>query len=375
VNFRKFALLGDPALTPDFPANEARIDSIIDGFSGKPSDTVKALGAYTVKGSVRDLNGNVMNSFNGTAYVAFYDKPRNIQTISGCYEIYALQDNIVYKGRVTVTNGLFSFTFITPKDLNYSFGAGKISTYADNGATDAAGNNSTAVVGGYSDHPVLSSEPPIVKAYINDSLFLNGGVTGGNTSLYATFYDKTGINVSGTDIGHDLIAILDGNVDAPYILNNYYETAPNTYQRGYVTFAINGLSDGRHSLKVRAWDVNDNMGEGTVDFIVVDGKVTDIEQLGNHPNPFSGSTHFVFEHNHPFEKVETEIEIYSLDGKMVKKIVNDFTTTNSRTVDVTWDGTDLRGTKLPSGVYVYRLTLTADGQYRSSAYQKLVIAR
>jgi len=375
VNFRKFALLGDPALTPDFPENVARIDSVIDGFSGAPADTVKALGAYTVKGSVRDLGGNVMSGFNGTAYVAFYDKPRNIITISGCYETYALQDNIVYKGRVTVTNGVFSFSFIAPRDLNYDFGAGKISLYADNGATDAAGNNNAVIVGGYSDHPVLSSEPPIVKAYLNDTLFRNGGITGSSTSLYATFYDKTGINVSGTNIGHDLTAVLDDNVDAPYILNNYYETAPNTYQYGYVSFAISGLTDGRHSLKVRAWDVNDNVGEGTVDFVVVNGKVTDIEQLGNYPNPFSGTTHFVFEHNHPFEQVVAEIEIYNVAGALVKNIKSDFTTTDSRTIDITWDGADNQGRRLPSGVYVYRLNLTADGKYKSSAYQKLVIVR
>jgi len=375
ANFRKFSLLGDPALTPAFPEYAAKIDSAIDGYTGAPCDTIKALGSYIMKGSIRDNSGHVMSGFNGTTYVTIFDKPRNITTISGCSSVYALQDNIVYKGRVTVTNGLFSFTFITPRDVNYAFGAGKISLYADNGSTDAAGNNDSLIVGGYSDHPVLSSEPPTVKAYINDTLFRDGGITGSNTSLYATFYDKTGINVSGTDIGHDLTAVLDGNVDAPYILNNYYETAPNTYQYGHVSFAIGGLAEGRHSLKVRAWDVNDNVGEGTVNFVVVNGKVTDIEQLGNYPNPFSSSTHFVFEHNHPFEQVEAEIEIYNVGGALVRNLKSNFTTTDSRTIDVTWDGTDNHGSLLPSGVYVYRLNLTADGKYKSSAYQKLVIVR
>jgi hypothetical protein len=206
-------------------------------------------------------------------------------------------------------------------------------------------------------------------------MFLNGGITGANTSLYVSLYDKTGINVSGTDIGHDLTAVIDGNIDAPYILNNYYETEPNTYQRGYVSFGLNNLADGPHSIKVKAWDINDNVGEGSVNFVVVDGKVVDIEQLGNYPNPFSNSTHFIFEHNHPDELLDVQIAIYNTSGALVKNIQQSFTPSGSRTADITWDGADNGGNRLPSGVYVYRLNIATDKGYKSSAYQKLVIVR
>jgi hypothetical protein len=375
ANFRKFALLGDPALTPDFPENKIQLDSVFDDYTHMVTDSVKALGSYTFKGSVRDLSGNLMSGFSGLLNVTFYDKPRSITTISGCNSVYNMQDNIVYKGRVSVVNGVFSFSFIAPKDINYSFGAGKVSMYAENGKTDAAGSTVHVTVGGFSDHPVLNDVPPVVKAYINDSLFHNGGITGSNTSLFATFYDKTGINVTGTYIGHDLTAVLDGNVDAPYILNNYYQTAPNTYQYGTVSFALSGLADGKHNIKIKAWDVNDNVGEGEVDFVVIDGKVMDIDQLGNYPNPFSTQTNFVFEHNHPFENLDVQIDIYSIGGQMVRSLKSNLATTDSRTVNMSWDGTDGNGGFLPSGVYVYRLTLTTPEGYKSSAYQKLVIAR
>jgi hypothetical protein len=375
ANFRKFSLLGDPAVTPDFPEYKINIDSVTDGYTMAHADTIKALGAYAIKGSVVDNDGNLKTDFNGTVYISFFDKPRNITTISGCNDVFNLQDNVVYKGRVTVTNGKFSFTFIVPKDINYTFGAGKISCYAENGVTDAAGAEPNVIVGGFSDHPVLNTTPPVVHPYINDSLFLNGGITGSNTSLYVTFYDKTGINVSGTDIGHDLTAVLDDNVDAPYILNNYYQTLPNTYQHGFVSFPISGLADGRHSIRVKAWDVNDNTGEGTVDFTVIDGKVLDIQQLGNYPNPFTGTTHFVFEHNHPEELLDAQIEIYTTSGALVKHIHETYTPGGSRSADITWDGTDEGGNKLPSGVYVYRLNISTDKGYKSTAYQKLVIVR
>src|ERR1019366_2802565 len=185
------------------------------------------------------------------------------------------------------------------------------------------------------------------------------GITGSNTSLFVTFYDKTGINVSGSEIGHDLTAVLDGNVETPYILNDYYETAPNTYQWGYVSFPLLGLADGRHTITVKAWDVNNNPGEGSVDFIVVDGNVMNIQQLMNYPNPFSNTTHFVFEHNHPDEELNAQINIYNTSGVLVKNIREIFTPSGSRTNEIEWDGTDNNGARLPSGVYIYRMNISS----------------
>src|SRR6202012_5371683 len=130
----------------------------------------------------------------------------------------------------------------------YNYGQGKLSLYASNTSTDAAGADSSMTVGGFSPNAVDNEIPPVVRAYINDSLFVNGGITGPNTSLYVVLDAVTGINVSGNDIGHDLIAVLDDSVASPYILNDFYETAPNTYQRGYVTFPISNLPDGKHRL-------------------------------------------------------------------------------------------------------------------------------
>jgi hypothetical protein len=375
ANFRKFSLLGDPALSPDFPEHSIHLDNVKDGVTMEDADSIKALGKYIFNGSVTDQNGNLLNGFNGTVYVSFYDKPRNIQTITSPTINYQMQDNIVYKGKVTVTNGHFSITFIAPKDINYYYGTGKLSVYAENGVTDAAGVDTSLKIGGFSDHPQLSSNPPVVKPYINDSLFLNGGITGNNTSLFVTLYSETGINVSGNNIGHDMTAVLDGNIESPYILNDYYETAPNTYQYGFVSFPLAGLANGRHTITVKAWDVNNNSGEGTVEFTVVDGKVAEIKNLLNYPNPFTNTTRFVFEHNHPEELLETEINIYSISGKPVRTIKQGFTAAGSRTNELTWDGTDNNGARLPSGVYLYRLNISTEKGVRSSAYQKLVIVR
>ena len=135
------------------------------------------------------------------------------------------------------------------------------------------------------------------------------------------------------------------------------------------------LADGKHTFTVKAWDVNDNTGQGTVNFTVVDGNVMDVQQLSNYPNPFNNTTTFVFEHNHPFEDLNVEVDIFSTSGAAVKSIKQDFTASDSRTTEITWDGTDNHGGRLPSGVYVYRMSVTSDKGFKTAAYQKLVIVR
>jgi hypothetical protein len=176
-------------------------------------------------------------------------------------------------------------------------------------------------------------------------------------------------------LGHNLTATLDGDHETAYNLNDYYETAPNTYQRGYVNFPLIGLADGKHSMTIKAWDVNNNSGTGTVDFVVVNGEIVDIRNLGNYPNPFSNATRFVFEHNHPDELMDVKINIYNAAGSLARSLSQTFTPSGSRTAEITWDGTDNSGAPLPSGIYVYKLNIQTDKGYNTTAYQKLVIVR
>ena len=70
-----------------------------------------------------------------------------------------------------------------------------------------------------------------------------------------------------------------------------------------------------------------------------------------------------------------KIEIYNTSGGLVKGINTSFLAEGSWSNDIVWDGTDDNGVKLPSGIYVYRLSVTTDRGFVSSAYQKLVIVR
>ena len=381
INSRKFALLGDPAIVPNFPRYNVSTDSVqkINAGIATATDTIQSLGSYRIKGSVRDDAGMVMTDFNGKVNVTFFDKAQivSVQTENSgaAFRKYNQQNNIIFKGNISVSNGVFSFEFITPKDINYDYGKGKISYYADNGIIDAAGTDTSYTVGGFASNASIDEDAPIVSAFMNDSLFRDGGITSSNSILYAIITDKSGINVSGNFIGHDLSAVLDDAVEAPYILNEYYETAPNTYQKGYVNFPISNLSNGQHTLRIKAWDVFNNSGEGSVNFEVLDGKIMRINNLYSYPNPFRDITHFVFEHNHPNEPLKATVHIFNTAGSLVRTIEQNFTPNGSRSAELTWDGTGNSGEKLLPGLYPYRVRIATEKNIEDLGYQKVILIR
>ncbi|RYD52270.1 MAG: type IX secretion system sortase PorU [Sphingobacteriales bacterium] len=378
LNFRKFALLGDPALTPNLPAklNAVQTNAVVEVATGLKTDSLAALGRYVLDGSVTDGSGNPNAAFSGRVYVTIFDKARST-SVRTVYDLrtFETRNNIVFKGRANVVNGQFSIPFVAPKDLNYEMGIGQIQYYAEDGSTDVAGVDTTIRIGGSSRFPVTDDQPPVVRPFIGDSLFRNGGLTGANTAIYGILEDETGINVSGNAIGHDLVAVIDGKESEPYVLNDYYENAPNTYKKGFVRFPVTGLSNGLHTLRIKAWDMANNSGEGTIQFRVGDGKVVEVQELLNYPNPFKDQTRFRFEHNHPDENMTAEVQIFSSAGSLVRTIRQAFTPTGSHSSEIVWDGAGDTGMLLPSGIYIYRMVITTAQKSEGLGYQKLVIAR
>ncbi|HET9057129.1 MAG TPA: type IX secretion system sortase PorU [Chitinophagaceae bacterium] len=375
INNRKFTLLGDPALTLGFPSLKVKTTAINGNTGG--SDTLKALNKYVVLGEVTDLNDMPITNFNGTVYATIFDKAQQVKTLGNDPQSpvtsFNQETNILYKGKVKVVNGKFAYTFIVPKDINYQYGNGKISYYADNTVTDAAGFDKNIVIGGAGTGSIADNEGPGIKAFLNDEKFVNGGLTNATPVLIVKLSDSSGINTVGTGIGHDIIATIDDDNDRFFVLNDFYEAEFDSYQKGVIRFPLPEMLEGLHTLTIKAWDVANNSSTYVLTFRVVKNESLTIEHVLNYPNPFTTHTQFWFEHNRPGDNMLVTIRIMTITGKVVKSISQTINTTGNRSCEIEWDGRDDYGDKVARGVYLYSLEVkTSDGK-KVRKLEKLVL--
>lgn len=380
-NKRSFMLIGDPALRIALPKFKVVTDSLNGVEIANISiDTLKALSKITIKGHIADASGTKINSFNGVIVPSVYDKEKLNKTLgqkanlTSVLDFYT-QNNILYRGNVSVVNGSFEFSFIVPKDIDYQFGKGKISYYADNKVIDAGGATTVITVGGLNPNGIQDNTPPIIEAYMNDESFVNGGLTDENPFFKANLKDDFGINAVGNGIGHDIVLVLDGDEANPIILNNYYIADLDSYQSGKIAFQMKDLEEGPHKLKLKVWDVNNNAAEFFLDFVVAKRQELSISHVLNYPNPFTTSTDFYFEHNQFDDLLEAQIQILTISGKLVKTINSYVQTSGFRSNGIHWDGKDDFGDQLAKGVYVYILSVKNSQGSKMQKIEKLVILK
>lgn len=380
-NYRKFTLLGDPAMALNYPKYDVITTEVNNEPIGLPHDTLKALSRVTIKGEIRDEGGTLMNGFNGVVYPIVYDKIAQLKTLANDASLgnpvdFQLYKNLLFKGKASVTNGQFSFTFIVPKDIDYQYGNGRISYYADNGNfTDAHGYTNQIIIGGAADTFTADAIGPKMNIYMNDEKFVFGGTTNEQPILLVKMEDESGINTAGNGIGHDLVAILDNQQQSAIVLNDYYESELDDYQRGNVRYPFSKLKEGTHTLKVKSWDIHNNSSEDYTEFVVASNAKLALSHVYNYPNPFTTRTQFMFEHNRPCDNMDVTIQIYTVSGKMVKSIHEQVTCDGFRVNDIAWDGRDEYGDAIGKGVYVYKLNVRDSEGNSAHKFEKLVVLR
>lgn len=378
-NSRNFSLLGDPALRLAYPKYEVVTDSVNNSVvSSTSSDTLKALSIVTITGHIEN-NGTILTSYNGVLQPTVYDKAQAITTLvndpnSGAYT-FDIQKNVLYKGQVSVTNGFFKFTFIVPKDIAYKYGVGRISYYAENGNEDANGYYNKVVIGGYNEAATSDNVGPEINLYMNDNKFVYGGTTNENADLFATVKDDNGVNTVGNGIGHDITAILDANTEKAVVLNDYYQSDLNSYKSGTIRYPFKALSKGSHTLNLKVWDVYNNSSESRTEFVVSESAELALTHVLNYPNPFTTRTQFYFDHNQCCQLLNVEIHIFTVSGKLVKKMSKYVYADGYHSDPIEWNGRDEFGERIAKGVYVYRIKVKTAKGLTAEKYEKLVILR
>lgn len=378
INNRKFSLLGDPAMTLGYPVLKAIASKVNETNILVQADTLSATELVKIEGEVTDYKGNAQPGFNGVVYLALYDKPQTITTLGNDPASlptvsFSSQTSTLFKGKASVINGKYSFQFRMPKDINYQYGAGKISLYATDGVRDGAGYSRNVIIGGIQSGSNSDKTGPEIRAFLNDEQFVNGSLTNSNPVLIVKLADSSGINIGDAGVDHDIVATLDEDNSKYYVLNDFYESEQDNYQKGSLRFQLPELSPGAHTLKIKAWDAMNNSNEYILEFIVGNKDELLLDHVLNYPNPFTTKTTFWFEHNQPFTELYTKIEIFTITGKLIKTLSGTIINEGTRSSDIEWNGRDDHGDKIARGVYLYRVTVrTRDGK-KASKIQRLVI--
>lgn len=374
-NQLKFALLADPALQLTQPEFKVFTTSMDDISTSTGVDTIKTLSVVTVKGYVSDNNGVKMTSFNGDIIPTVYDKAITAKTLGNAHQTtmdYKVQNNIIYSGLASVTNGDFEFSFFVPKDISYKLDKGKIIYYAYNETQDAQGYFDNFYVGGTSNNPITDSQGPAMDLFMNSTSFKAGGQVSASSVLIANIVDETGINTSGTGIGHDITAVLDGDYSNIIVLNDYFQFSKDKHTEGSVVYPLTNLAEGSHTLKIKVWDVLNNSSEKEINFVVKDN--FRIESVQCYPNPMQDQTSFVFNHNQPDELFDVTLEIFETSGAMVDKLVTKISSHGTESLPLVWNPSE-RSVKMKAGVYIYRITATTNRKTSSGSGRLVYVYR
>lgn len=358
---QKFVLLGDPGLKVALP--QGRVETL------STTDTLKALGTAKVEGQIVDLQGNFLPGFNGKIIAKVYDKPLTSKTL-GLYNTkdnhnadnpyneqisYQQQNSLIFQGEMEVKDGKFEFSFIVPKDIRYEYGLGKIIYYAYSDSMDADGSYSM-VVGGFSETAVLDTQPPVVKLRLDgpDSRGLTVGVA---PTLYAEISDSFGINTTGSGLGHDMTLVIDGDERNPLVVNDLFLYDLGSYRSGTLSYLLNNLQAGRHTAKLKVWNINNVSATATLTFEIDGADRPELFDLIAAPNPYrDGEVKFYFTHNGEAGSIEKcSLQIFDLRGARVTEVDYMMPEATGHSVCLRWNPA---GTRLQNGVYFCRVVAT-----------------
>ena len=370
---KNFVILGDPALRLAVPEMNVLTDEITvmeQPATMSTNDTVRGLEHFSVKGRVAGMDDLTVTSFNGSVNVKLYDKPSVYSTLGQAGDSepaeFKLLDKLLFDGYANVVDGEFEIEVLIPKDINYQYGTGKISYYAIDSLSleDASGYYNNLVIGGYNSSALDDNAGPEIMAYMNSKRFTQGDKTNENPVFIAEITDPCGINCIGNSIGHNITAYLDDEVDQIIDLNPYYIPTPGVYNSGKVVYPFYGLSEGIHTITIKAWDLCNNSTITTVEFIVSSSIGVEISDLDVVPNPVGEYTDITFSHNMPGRNLDVRLEIYDVTGRTIRTLESSQFFESPVAGPYRWDRRDYRGRMVKSGVYPFRISVRSNsGEY------------
>lgn len=373
INKLSYIFMGDPALKLNYPTKYRVVTSSINESTNLGSDTLRALSVATIKGYItKNESGDKVTNFNGTIQAVIYDKIQKITTLNnekdGAF-VYSDRPNTLFSGKAEVKNGEFTISFMLPKDIKYNYGTGRINYYASDNTNnyEAQGYFENFLVGGTDKNYINELIGPTVKLYLNSENFVSGNKVNEEPLFIANVSDTNGINTVGSGIGHDVMLTIDQDPTQSYILNDYFQAKENSYSEGTIRYKLPEMSNGKHTLTFRVWDLLNNSTTQSINFEVEKGLTPTIFNTYNFPNPVKSETNIIVEHDRPETILKTSVEIFDLSGRKI------WSFSQASAKNIKWNLAGDDGITVKTGVYFYRVTIKTANSDSYSKTNKMLI--
>ena len=376
-----FCLIGDPAVKMAYPEFGMKVTTVNGQSVDGNSISFKALEKITVEGEVLDVSGQLVTDFTGIVNPTVKDSKVTVTCLKNSNKddspAFTFTDypNTIFIGNDSVRNGKFSFTFTVPKDISYSNLQGKMNLYAvdTESGNEAQGNFDNFIVGGTSDTAETDTIGPEIRTlYLNDTTFVDGGQVNTTPYFVAELWDKSGVNITGSSVGHDMMLVIDESTVLSYNLNSYYELLPGEDGTGIVKFPIPALEPGKHTAEFWVWDILNNSTVRTFTFEVVEGLKPFLFDVIATPGIAREQVTFHLMHNRPESRMRVGIMVYDLAGRQLWKHEESGTSGLFENYTVSWDLTS-GGARMRPGVYIYRAAISTDNSKDATKARKFII--
>ncbi|HOY31196.1 MAG TPA: type IX secretion system sortase PorU [Bacteroidales bacterium] len=380
VYMQNFTLLGDPALAFAIPEYHVVTDFCGADTLSSLQDTIFNNSIVTVRGHIENRFSELQAGFDGKLFPVVYDKPVIYNTLVNDPGVsypatFYTQQTELYRGNVTVENGIFEFSFFVPRDISFAGGYGKISYYAKSPWHDASGVFDSLCL--YNDGITESSDMtgPEIIGYLDNPSFTDGSYTSPEPFMKLYLHDTSGINCFGLGIGHEITAVQDDDFNNPIRLNGYFIQDADKYTSGSIEYKFNGLGYGQHQLTIRAFDLVNNSSEKVIHFNVKGPDDAGFGKVFNYPDPFTDHTNFYIETNMSTGDQHLKISVYDMTGRMAAEIHHDIAAGNYQPVEIRWNACNAQGGPLSRGFYSYTVTLTDTEGVQKRCAEKLIILK
>lgn len=393
-NNMRYFLFGDPAMRPAYAPLKIEIETINgQKVSEENKPEFKARQTLTFTGKVTNNKGEKIN-FNGPVIASLYDCEQSVLTHGwgdgGEEFAYLDRPNKLAVKVDTVKNGQFSFKVTVPSEIlatfdNYSpslinlyaYDNSKVNnTKFNGGSLEAMGSNSQFYIYGYDDTVKADTIGPNIEMMVlNGTEFKDGDLVNESPLLMARVSDASGINLSSSGIGHSMTLTLDDK-NAVNDLSAYFtpiNTDSENGSAGNINYQLADLEPGGHTLKLKVWDVFNNSSSKTINFTVIRGMKPDLYDIYCDANPASTTANFYLKHNRPDATVTVGIDIYDLMGRLVWTATQTGRSDSGTSFPVTWDLTDMNGSRVQRGIYIYRARISTDGIQEATKAKKIAV--